>query len=106
MALIERGMNPKEGIAQPKPFINLKYGMLLLGAGLGLFVAYLVDVVWLGHKVIMERGSESNVHWSSINDTREPLIYFALVAIGGGLGLILSYRIEKRQWLDKQALSR
>jgi hypothetical protein len=29
-------------------------------------------------------------------------IYFALIAIGGGLGLISSYRIEKKEVLDKE----
>jgi hypothetical protein len=29
-------------------------------------------------------------------------IYFALIAIGGGLGLITSYRIEKKELLDKE----
>ncbi len=29
-------------------------------------------------------------------------IYFALIAIGGGMGLITSYRIEKKQLLDKE----
>jgi hypothetical protein len=28
-------------------------------------------------------------------------IYFALLAIGGGLGLITSYLIEKKNWYDK-----
>jgi len=33
----------------------------------------------------------------------EPVaIYFSLIAIGGGLGLILSYRIEKKELLDKE----
>lgn len=103
MALIERGINPRTGKQQPKPFINLKYGLLLLGSGAGLMMAYIIDVIWLGHKVVMDRGIDAAGNsWSSINDQREPAIYFAMIAVLGGLGLIVSYRIEKKQWLDKQ----
>ena len=28
-------------------------------------------------------------------------VYFALIAIGGGLGLIGSYFVEKKHWYDK-----
>jgi hypothetical protein len=28
-------------------------------------------------------------------------IYFALIAMGGGLGLIGSYFVEKKHWYDK-----
>ena len=29
-------------------------------------------------------------------------IYFALIAMGGGLGLIGSYFVEKKHWYDKK----
>jgi len=33
----------------------------------------------------------------------EPVaVYFSLIAIGGGLGLVSSYRIEKKELLDKE----
>lgn len=103
MALIERGMNPRQETPRPKYFATLKYGLLILGSGLGLMMAYVLDVVIMGHKVIMERGIEDgNVRWSEINDTREPIIYFALIAIGGGLGLFLSYRAEQKEWKAKK----
>ena len=31
LALIEKGMNPKQNKASPKPFLNLKWGLLLIG---------------------------------------------------------------------------
>ena len=37
----------------------------------------------------------------STDDNDNPALYFALIAIGGGLGLFFSYRIEKKEWLDK-----
>jgi len=92
MALIERGINPR--IAQkalPRPFGNLKYGLLVLGAGLGLLAAFLLDVniTHPSHTVGDTTYSEDY-----------PQIYFALIAIGGGLGLVLSYMIE-RKYYDK-----
>jgi hypothetical protein len=93
MALIERGINPRQTGGQPKPFISLKYGLLLLGSGLGLLVAYLLDGM-MDHTKVTPAGTSYQ--------SDQPTIYFALVAIGGGLGLVISYWIEKKQWLDKQ----
>lgn len=93
MALIERGINPKQYTAQPKPFVNLKYGLLLLGCGLGLLAAILIDGM-IDHTKVTPGGS-------TYHDDFEEL-YFALIAIGGGLGLVTSYAVEKKQWLDKR----
>jgi hypothetical protein len=93
LAMVEKGINPREGAYRPAPYRNLKWGMLLVGAGLGLFVAYLLDNFVL-YKVDMHdgfRGPDRNIP-----------IYFALIAIGGGLGLINSYRIEKKELLEKK----
>ena len=80
MAMIERGMDPRNYKAQPAPYQNLKWGLLLIGAGLGLFLAYLLD----------------NTVFDNNHDENEA-IYFGLIAIFGGLGLVLSYRIEKKE---------
>ncbi|PWT71135.1 MAG: hypothetical protein C5B59_18735 [Bacteroidetes bacterium] len=80
LAMIEKGMNPK--IDRPVPYKNLKWGLLLVGAGLGLFLAYMLDRYVL-------------------KDMDNPAIYFALIAIGGGCGLIGSYRVEKKELLDR-----
>ncbi len=87
MAMIERGMNPRSIPIAPKPFISLKYGLLLCGVGLGLFLAFLLNEYMTNH------GSA---------DRNFPQIYFSLIALFGGLGLVLSYRIEKKEWLDKK----
>jgi hypothetical protein len=82
LAMIEKGMNPKDAVNRPAPFRSLKWGLLLLGAGLGLLIAFFVDLN-LPYRV-------------------EPAgVYFALIAIGGGLGLIGSYFVEKKHWYDK-----
>jgi hypothetical protein len=85
MAMIERGMDPRGYKAQPAPYQNLKWGLLLIGAGLGLFIAYLLD----------------NTLFSQTRDENEA-IYFGLIAIFGGSGLVLSYRIEKKELYDTE----
>jgi hypothetical protein len=82
LAMVEKGMNPKDRLNRPAPFRSLKWGLLLLGAGLGLLIAFFVDMN-LPYRI-------------------EPAgIYFALIAMGGGLGLIGSYFVEKKHWYDK-----
>lgn len=89
MAMIEKGMNPKEFADRPAPYKNLKWALLLIGAGAGLFLAYLLD-----NYVLIEQNKFGN-H----NNGRDVPIYFALIAIGGGLGLFGSYKMEKK-WYD------
>ncbi|MDB5195650.1 MAG: hypothetical protein JWP88_20 [Flaviaesturariibacter sp.] len=81
MAMIERGLNPKQFANRPAPYRNLKNGLLFMGAGLGLLVAFLTS-----------RG-DFEYHWP---------LYFACVAVGGGLGLIASYAIEKKETLNRE----
>lgn len=85
MAMIEKGMNPKQSVNSPAPFRNLKWALLLVGAGTGLLLAYLIDIY-----VLRDLNAEDN-----------PAIYFALLAICGGLGLFISYRIEKKEMPEK-----
>lgn len=87
MAMIERGMDPRRYKPQSAPYQNLKWGLLLIGSGIGLFLAYLLD------HLAFRNMDEDNV-----------AIYFALIAIFGGSGLFLSYRIEKKE-VDKEVNS-
>lgn len=86
MAMIERGMEP--GLARPRPsaptpFLSLKFGLLLVGLGIGLLVAlFTVRAIGIGE----EEGAA---------------VFFGCLSIFGGLGLIISYVMEKN-WLDKQ----
>lgn len=82
MAMIERGMNPKEFANRPAPYRNLKNGLMFLGAGIGLLLAFFLDV---------------NINTRLHDDN--PSIYLACIAIGGGLGLIASYAVEKKELL-------
>lgn len=93
MAMVEHGMDPRLRALRPRPapFRNLKWGLLLVGAGLGLFVAYILD-----NSLLYRIGHDQNdTNGANVS------VYFALIAIGGGLGLIASYRIEKKELLDK-----
>ncbi len=78
--MIERGMDPRRYKPQTAPFQNLKWGLLLIGAGIGLFLAYLLD------RTVFIKTQDDN-----------EAIYFALIAIFGGTGLFLSYLIEKKE---------
>ncbi|MCU0388868.1 MAG: hypothetical protein MUE71_09710 [Chitinophagaceae bacterium] len=80
LAMIERGMNPKLNEAKPTPYRAFRWGMLLIGAGSGLLIAYLIDQT------------------TSLSDTEG--IFFALISIGAGVGLIISHKAEKA-YLDK-----
>src|SRR3982751_6970248 len=77
MALIEKGKDPRS----PRPYRSLKTGLLFLGAGLGLLLAFFID-------------ANGGVH----SGENAPL-YFSLIAVGGGLGLVGSYAIERKAML-------
>jgi hypothetical protein len=89
LAMIERNMDPRSYKPQSAPYQNLKWGLLLIGSGIGLFLAY-----------VLNRGI-----FNSFDDDVF-FLYVSLIAIFGGAGLFLSYRIEKREVLDKEELYR
>jgi hypothetical protein len=78
MAMIERGMDPRRYKPQSAPYETLKGGLLFIGAGLGLLLAFILD------DTIFRNNDDITA------------LYFALIAIFGGSGLFLSYLIEKK----------
>jgi hypothetical protein len=86
MAMIERNMDPRIFKPQSAPYQNLKWGLLLIGAGLGLFLAFVLD------RMAFQYGNDDNIFF----------LYVSLIAVFGGAGLFVSYRIEKREVLDKE----
>ncbi|MGZ8561320.1 MAG: DUF6249 domain-containing protein [Flavisolibacter sp.] len=84
LAMVEKNMNPRQQVNRPAPFKSLKLGLLLMGAGIGLLLAYILDL---------------NMRTAAHQE--HPPLYFALIAIGGGLGLIASYAME-RSYLQKK----
>jgi len=81
LAMIEKGMNPK--LYRPAPYKNLKWGLLLIGAGVGLALSYFITQYIL-------------------HDYENPALWFAFIAIGGGIGLFYSYKIEKKWWEENK----
>ena len=77
LAMIERGMDPRLNKTIPNPNYMLRLGLIVIGAGLGLFIATLIDGL---------------VRMENIEG-----IYTSLIAILGGAGAILSYMIEKKE---------
>lgn len=84
MAMIERDMNPSTPQLPPKRkeinVTSLQFGLLLMGSGLGLFIAYIMDFFVFRNQGIVD----------------SPAIYFALIAFFGGLGLFISYLVERK----------
>ncbi|MFZ4102297.1 MAG: DUF6249 domain-containing protein [Sphingobacterium thalpophilum] len=84
MLMIQNGIDP--GLRRPKgkSYINLTWGLLLMGAGIGLFLAYLLD------------NTVFNFDRPNRDEDANVAIYFALIAIFGGLGLLISHVLEKK----------
>jgi FtsH-binding integral membrane protein len=77
MAMIEKGVNPKDFIRERRPnsYGILKWALLLVGIGFGLFIASLL---------------ETYTHIS------EEAAYFACALFFGGAGLFTSFLIAKK----------
>ena len=84
LAMIDKGMNPKQ--ASLRPFGILKWSLLLVGAGIGLFLAYIFD------------------QYLSRNDENEA-VYFAFIAIGGGIGLYVSFKMELKEFYRRESMT-
>ncbi|RYD77188.1 MAG: hypothetical protein EOP55_09835 [Sphingobacteriales bacterium] len=88
MAMIERGIDPGIGKSTPRPYLSLKFGLLLVGLGLGLLVAlFTVRSVFGSEMTHAEEG-------------QSVAIYFGCLGIFGGFGLITSFLIERKA-IDK-----
>ena len=88
MAMIERGMDPRTDLPKPRQSNPaLTFGLLLIGSGLGLFLAFMLNQwVFTDHGRIVD----------------SPAVYFALIAVFGGLGLFTAYLIEKKSSQKKE----
>ena len=100
MAMIEKGINPRRKINSdgPRPYMYMKYALLFIGVGIGLFIAYVLDLTWL-REFNKWTSDSGRVHY---NDN--PAIYFALLAIGGGIGLFAAYKIERKDMLNRKTI--
>ena len=82
MSMIEKGINPADMVVRnSQPIWPLRFALLFIGAGLGLFAGYFLDMAF----------------------DMEEVAYFSMLFIFGGSGLGLSYIIESRK--EKEAMA-
>ena len=79
MSMIEKGMDPGVQKRPASPLGSLKWGLILTGVGLGLLVAFCLTTYVLG-----------------TTDDQSVPIYFGMIGICGGLGLVISYFFESK----------
>lgn len=100
MAMLEKGLNPRQDVGRagnmPRSFLTLKLGLLFSCAALGALVAYLLDSQVISHQMFLEPDGVTRRM-----DTDPSPLYPILIGLGGGIGLIISYLIERRYW-DKK----
>lgn len=89
MAMIERGMNPRNTELKLRPFSSLKIALLAIGVGIGALIAMFILPYMPVKKYIFD-GRE----YSSDMDE----LYPALMAVFGGIGLLISYLIERKEY--------
>ncbi len=75
MAMIDKGMNPKDMKVVRNTSFPLRFSLLMIGVGVGLFVGYILD---------------SNTYMDEV-------AYYSMIFIWGGLGMGLSYVIEEKK---------
>ena len=81
MSMIEKGMNPadhKRTRRQTNPSQTLKNGLLFVGAGTGLLLAIVIS------------------NMLNLDNQSSTGIFFALIAIFGGAGLLGAYLYERK----------
>ncbi|MCB0525049.1 MAG: hypothetical protein H6576_18780 [Lewinellaceae bacterium] len=82
MALIEKGMEPKRKRSR-NPSATLKNALLFIGAGLGLLLAIMITSFF------------------NMSEDHAIGIFFALIAIFGGLGMLAAYMYDQRNPQDQ-----
>lgn len=75
MAIIEKGGDPVQWKKDNNTSVPLRFALLLIGGGLGLFVGYFLDM---------------HFHMEEVG-------YFSMLFIFSGLGLGISYIIEEKK---------
>ncbi len=83
MAMIEKGINPKDFMSKPKNNSNgvITWALLLVGVGIGLFLGSVLE---------------------TYTDIPEEPAYFACALLFGGLGLTGAYLITKKNKPQEQ----
>lgn len=88
LSMIEKGMNPAEHKRQRRqanPSITLKNALLFIGAGIGLLMAIVITNTF------------------QLNEQSSTGVFFALIAIFGGAGMLGAYLYERKNPPDPMA---
>lgn len=77
MSMIEKGIDPKDFLTKSRPSVYgiIKWALLLVGVGLGLFLGSLLE---------------------TYTDIPEEPAYFGCALLFGGLGLVVAFLITKK----------
>lgn len=78
MAMIERGIDPQKKRRRADPSRTLKNSLMFIGAGLGLILALLISKA------------------AGLEDGERVGVFFSLIAIFGGLGMLGAYLYERK----------
>ena len=73
--MIEKGINPQDFVVRTRALWPLRFSLLFIGAGLGLFAGYFLDELF----------------------RMDEVAYFSMLFIFGGAGLGLAYIIEEKR---------
>ena len=75
MAMIQKGLMPPEKEKRFSPSRTIRQSLVLIGGGIGLLIEKFID----------------DTYYSYDQNDRAAPYYFACIAIGAGVGLLLSY---------------
>jgi hypothetical protein len=78
MAMIAKGMEPVRESKKADPSKTLRNGLTFIGAGLGLLLAIVFDIIL------------------QLDEDRSTGLYFALIAMFGGVGMLAAYLYERK----------
>ncbi len=78
MALIAKGMEPRQERRKADPSKTLRNSLTFIGAGIGLLLAIIFDSLL------------------SLGEDRSTGLYFALIAMFGGAGMLAAYLYERK----------
>ncbi len=83
LAMIEKGIITDYSQRKRKTSV-IRWGYLMIGVGLGLMSSLIITKI------------------TSLSDDEAPAIYFAMIFILGGIGLIKAHQVEKKERQEEE----
>lgn len=72
---------------------SIRGALLMLGIGIGVMAGFFINYLLVGDAYLT-----SNRHWDVCNEEVVVVIYIASVCIFGGLGMLIAYFIERKEY--------